>query len=296
MSIKTSLCYDALDRLAGTTPFGKAPWQDFYNAEHLSTVIQGPVGFSIFRSAHGLHAQQQTEASHRLTHLLVTDMSRSVLLETQDARHTRFAYMPYGFRQSVAGMNHLLAFNGERPNAATGHYLLGNGRRAFNPVLMRFNSPDKLSPFERGGVNAFAYCKGDPINFSDPSGEFFQSIAGALRAVQSGLKSGWKLYSMFVPPAGEGLRGIGTVVSRVGYITSVAGMGLQHGGYAAGVTVTNAGVVLSGAGKTLKLVDKVVSAIKSGKAMNFFRYRVRQFRQLTGPEVIDPEKANIRSR
>ncbi|EGH35731.1 hypothetical protein PSYJA_44541, partial [Pseudomonas syringae pv. japonica str. M301072] len=37
----------------------------------------------------------------------------------------------------------------------TGHYLLGNGYRAFNPVLMRFNSPDSLSPFGEGGVNAY---------------------------------------------------------------------------------------------------------------------------------------------
>ncbi len=35
---------------------------------------------------------------------------------------------------------------------------------------MRFNSPDSLSPFGRGGLNAYAYCQGDPINRSDPGG------------------------------------------------------------------------------------------------------------------------------
>ncbi|WP_459203166.1 RHS repeat-associated core domain-containing protein, partial [Pseudomonas fragariae (ex Marin et al. 2024)] len=61
-------------------------------------------------------------------------------------------------------------FNGERADPVTGHYLLGNGYRAFNPVLMRFNRPDSLSPFGRGGLNAYAYCQGDPVNRSDPGG------------------------------------------------------------------------------------------------------------------------------
>ncbi|WP_147458691.1 RHS repeat-associated core domain-containing protein, partial [Pseudomonas savastanoi] len=36
--------------------------------------------------------------------------------------------------------------------------------------LMRFNSPDSLSPFGKGGMNAYAYCAGDPVNRSDPTG------------------------------------------------------------------------------------------------------------------------------
>lgn len=73
----------------------------------------------------------------------------------------------------------LLGFNGERSDPMTGHYLLGNGYRAFNPVLMRFNSPDSLSPFGKGGLNGYAYCVGDPVNYSDPTGGapmFFKSL------------------------------------------------------------------------------------------------------------------------
>lgn len=51
-----------------------------------------------------------------------------------------------------------------------GGYLLGNGYRTYNPALMRFNSPDSLSPFEAGGLNPYSYCSGDPINNIDPSG------------------------------------------------------------------------------------------------------------------------------
>ncbi|NAS96806.1 hypothetical protein CU664_12085 [Pseudomonas syringae pv. actinidifoliorum] len=64
-------------------------------------------------------------------------------------------------------------FNGELLDDITGHYLLGNGYRAYNPVLMRFNSPDSLSPFGKGGLNAYAYCGGDPINKEDSTGHMF---------------------------------------------------------------------------------------------------------------------------
>ncbi|RMN89816.1 hypothetical protein ALQ51_04245 [Pseudomonas cannabina] len=67
----------------------------------------------------------------------------------------------------------LPGFNGELIDSVTGHYLLGNGYRAYNPILMRFNSPDSLSPFGKGGLNAYAYCAGDPINRSDPTGHGF---------------------------------------------------------------------------------------------------------------------------
>lgn len=64
----------------------------------------------------------------------------------------------------------LLGFNGERPDPVTGHYLLGNGYRAYNPVLLRFNSPDSWSPFGKGGLNPYGYCAGDPVNRRDPTG------------------------------------------------------------------------------------------------------------------------------
>lgn len=79
--------------------------------------------------------------------------------------------------RAIAGISRqsgpLPGFNGELLDDITGHYLLGNGYRAYNPVLMRFNSPDSLSPFGEGGLNAYAYCAGDPVNRSDPSGHGF---------------------------------------------------------------------------------------------------------------------------
>ncbi|WP_434626810.1 RHS repeat-associated core domain-containing protein [Chromobacterium sp. CV08] len=64
----------------------------------------------------------------------------------------------------------VLGFNGERIDPVSGATHLGNGYRAYSPALMRFHCPDSLSPFGAGGVNAYAYCDGDPVNRADPSG------------------------------------------------------------------------------------------------------------------------------
>jgi len=67
------------------------------------------------------------------------------------SRPDPIAYLPYGQRLAESGLLSLLGFDGERPDPVTGCYLLGNGYRAFNPALMRFNIPDSCSPFGRVG-------------------------------------------------------------------------------------------------------------------------------------------------
>ena len=88
----------------------------------------------------------------------------------------------------------LLAFTGQPRDPLTGCYHLGNGHRTYNPVLMRFHSADRLSPFDKGGINAYAYCVGDPVNRHDPSGRVPQFlvpmisfVVNALGVVASGL-------------------------------------------------------------------------------------------------------------
>ncbi|MFV0933416.1 RHS repeat-associated core domain-containing protein [Pseudomonas jessenii] len=110
--------------------------------------------------------------SHK-TILLATDHQRSVINALDENRPQPIAYTPYGHRPAENGLLSLLGFNGERPDQLTGHYHLGNGYRQFNPVLMRFNSPDSWSPFGEGGVNAYTYCGGDPRNRTDPTGHFW---------------------------------------------------------------------------------------------------------------------------
>lgn len=78
-------------------------------------------------------------------------------------------FTPFGNSQWIGGP--VLAFSGQLCDRRTGLYLLGNGQRAYDPVLMRFISPDRQSPFGNGGISTYAYCLGDPVNRLDPSGE-----------------------------------------------------------------------------------------------------------------------------
>lgn len=166
MRQQTTLCryrYDALDRLAARTPVAGTIARSFYQSDTLVSEIQGAEHVRFLHRDRQLLATQSALA----TLLIGSDQQHSVLHTVSASLSDHIAYTPYGHRQAL---NQLPGFNGERPDPLTGHYLLGNGYRAYNPVLMRFNSPDSLSPFGKGGMNAYAYCAGDPVNRSDPTG------------------------------------------------------------------------------------------------------------------------------
>jgi RHS repeat-associated protein len=183
---ETLLCryhYDPLDRLADCTPTAQANTQRFYLKDRLATEVQGARQRSIMQHEDQLLAQQQRQNGTPQSHLLATDRQRSVqaILDAIPLQH--LAYTPYGHRVPESGLLSLLGFNGERPDPVTGHYLLGNGYRAFNPVLMRFNSPDSWSPFGRGGLNAYGYGVGDPVNRYDPTGHTPIWVKNFLRSI-----------------------------------------------------------------------------------------------------------------
>lgn len=92
-------------------------------------------------------------------------------------------------------------FNGQWPDTLTGHYLLGNGYRAYNPVLMRFNCPDSESPFGEGGFNTYAYCAGDPANRTDPTGHLFKRLRRWLRGNRTPQEVADATPSVVVPAA-----------------------------------------------------------------------------------------------
>jgi RHS repeat-associated protein len=162
--------YDPLDQLTSAAPMGQAEVLRFYQKSRLANEIQGVLQRTIFQHEDQLLAQQQRQSGVSDTALLVTDQQRSVLHVINGMDRQQLVYSPYGHHPAESGLTSLLGFNGERRDPVTGHYMLGNGYRAFNPVLMRFNSPDSLSPFGGGGLNAYAYCQGDPVNFEDPTG------------------------------------------------------------------------------------------------------------------------------
>ncbi|MCE0912252.1 MULTISPECIES: RHS repeat-associated core domain-containing protein [Pseudomonas] len=89
-------------------------------------------------------------------------------------------YTVYGWAAGVEHAELHLGFTGHL--LFRSFYLLGNGSRAYSTSLMRFVSSDRFSPFEIGGLNSYAYCECDPVNFFDPSGHGKMPVLRLARA------------------------------------------------------------------------------------------------------------------
>ncbi|WP_395514960.1 RHS repeat-associated core domain-containing protein, partial [Pseudomonas syringae group genomosp. 7] len=159
--------HDALDVLAAREN-SQGVEQRFYQDGKPVNQISGTQQRTFMRGGDGLLADQQSGAG-AATRLLATTLSNTVLSEVVCGAKHDSAYTAYGYRSSDEPPGGT-GFNGELTESDTGWQLLGNGYRAYNPVLMRFHSPDSLSPFGEGGLNAYVYVGGDPVNGVDPSG------------------------------------------------------------------------------------------------------------------------------
>ncbi|WKW31403.1 RHS repeat-associated core domain-containing protein [Pseudomonas viridiflava] len=146
---------------------------------------------------------------------MLTDANRSVLGEFQQDTLRTAVYSAYGEQPSDQPLLALHGFNGESREASTGWYLLGNGYRAYNPALMRFHSPDFMSPFSEAGVNPYAYCLGNPIALRDPTGHDAANQSGRLRRPDENVVPG--------SSAGGGFGVVDWVMLGVGVVFTIAG-------------------------------------------------------------------------
>lgn len=144
----------------------------FYKGSKLSTVLTGHTHCTLMSANNQNLCESHSQAAK--PRLLATDAQDSTVATGSDDQQA-ISYSPYGKDNCPPGNSLLSRYTGQSWLASDIGYLLGNGHRLFNPVLMRFYSPDDLSPFARGGINSYAYCGNDPINRVDPSGRAFRS-------------------------------------------------------------------------------------------------------------------------
>ncbi|WP_230388175.1 RHS repeat-associated core domain-containing protein [Pseudomonas putida] len=147
--------------------------QLFYCNGKIATEINGDDRWRFLQANDLILAQNNHNTPSLPITLVACGQQRSVLSMYQGNADESQAYSPYGHHIQGRGLLSLLAFNGERQDAITGRYHLGNGYRQFSPVMMRFCNPDSWSPFGAGGLNAYGYCGGDPANRIDPTGHFW---------------------------------------------------------------------------------------------------------------------------
>ena len=108
----------------------------------------------------------------------------------------------------------LPGFNGERTDTLNGCYPLGNGYRAYSPLLSRFCCPDSPEFFARGDINPYAYCAGDPLNYTDPTGHLsWRAIAGIVMG-SLGLAYSVVTMGMSIAAAGSIMGAISTLTAE----------------------------------------------------------------------------------
>ncbi|MFD2643550.1 RHS repeat-associated core domain-containing protein [Pseudomonas japonica] len=155
--------------------------------------------------------------------LLAVDRHASPLLETREGQSRRQVFSPYGRRATAPGEGAALGFNGEYLEPG-GVYLLGS-HRAYSPALRRFCQPDSLSPFAAGGLNAYAYCLGDPVNRIDPDGRV---PLLAIFVVSSVVAAGGFIGAIATEEKIQGLLIAVTVIAGIGALASGGGMMIKR--------------------------------------------------------------------
>lgn len=254
--IKT-YAYDPLDRLTEAHTGQKKHEQFFYNRERLITEKEGAVSRSLMHVQNQLLAQLKVEDQSCDTTLLSTNRQCSVLHSVSFSNLHSQAFAPFGHHHIQERMNGLPGFNGERSDPLTGHYHLGLGHRSYNPQLMRFNSPDQLSPFDAGGLNAYAYCAADPVNRSDPSGRAsVNDILIAGLGVIGVLGGGLGLYATL-----KAARAMKTAQLSTAVAAKVAGSALTITGGLIGVARLTMGAAGDETGKNGMVIASTILAL-----------------------------------
>ncbi|MCK9751108.1 sugar-binding protein [Pseudomonas syringae pv. syringae] len=246
--------YDGHNHLATTRNGSDSEILRFYQGQQLSSTVQDD------RRTQFLHIDEQPIGQQIIgepakTLLLLTDANQSVLGEFQQDTLRTAVYSAYGERHSDDVLLSVAGFNGEVCETDTGWYLLGNGYRAYNPGMMRFHSPDSLSPFGAGGVNPYTYCLGNPIAWRDPTGHDASSQSGRLRRpdedeIPAEMSGGIGMMTWVMLAVGVGITALGAyaTVATYGLASPLTGpvtaLGITISGQAAAYIAT--GVLAAG--------------------------------------------------
>lgn len=146
----------------------------FYQYSNLITLSKDDYYHCFFRSTSHIFAERSTDSQQKQElKLLTTDTKNSIIYAYDGVEQEDCNYTVFGHSETLPLKRTRQGFNGEFLDQLLGAYQLGQGYRTYSPGLMRFQSPDDLSPFARGGVNCYAYCGGDPVNYTDPTGHVY---------------------------------------------------------------------------------------------------------------------------
>lgn len=225
----------------------------------------------------------------------------TAIYDREGNRVGEYAYDAFGNCSTIYGgandvvKNNPIRYRGYYYDKDTGLYYLN--ARYYNPQWRRFISPDSteyLNPESVNGLNLYAYCNNDPVNYADPNGNFAISLVAGL--VIGGLVT-WGLSELFgehlVTGTGLAITGVSAIVSGimaislftpvgwiVGGLTAVAGIATiafstaelqQH--FTGSNWMIDAGMN-EGAYYTLMTVSSIVASVGTAASSIAYHYRV----------------------
>ena len=200
--------------------YNQVPIYFIYNGNKVINEIQGDLKssylFGIDNIAKIMGDGSFLYYSYDQSHNVVatfTENKSSTILKANILDH--YFYTPYGFETSFGSLSNSLnkqkkqniksqslillinqksyGFDGQRTDNETGFQFLGNGYRAYNPILRRFMAYDSISPFDKGGINGYIFATNNPVLFQDPSGHSSQLLGwviGAAIGISTGILTG----------------------------------------------------------------------------------------------------------
>jgi RHS repeat-associated protein len=190
-------------------------------------------------------------ARHLLTDALGSTLA---LTDSNGVATTSYSYEPYGKASTSGAANDNSYQYTGRENDSTG--LNFNRARYYSPSLHRFISEDPIGL--AGGLNMYAYVEGNPINYTDPSGEILVNVAtGAIgglagavgnyfnqKYIQGNCKIDWDQ----VINAGAWGAVAGALLPFTGGISGATALGGAAGGlqYVTGQLISGSPMTLSG--------------------------------------------------
>ncbi|MDD2135031.1 RHS repeat-associated core domain-containing protein [Pseudomonas kurunegalensis] len=119
--------------------------------------------------------------------LYFTDQAGTLLGTAHHSHTINNVFSAYGHNANE--ILNAIGFKAERYDPLARGYFLGNGHRLYMTGVMRFCRPDISSPFGLGGINSYAYCAGDPINYFDPTGKSRTPLWRLRKATTKHIKS-----------------------------------------------------------------------------------------------------------